>query len=73
MTSACLNLARARARITLLLELLNHAWADLLPSYDLSLALAIRTRCYIVFIICPAASAVRTDDVTVILQFEIGP
>ena len=73
MTGARLNLARAGALIALLLELLNHAWSNLLPSDDLSLTLAIRTGRYIVFIVCPAASAVRTDNVAVILQFKIGP
>lgn len=73
MTGACLNLAWAGARVALLLELLHHAWSNLLPPDDLSLALAIRARRYIVFIVGPAASAVRTDHVAVILQFKIGP
>ena len=70
--SARLNLSRARTLITLLLELLHHAWADLLASDNGALALTVWTCGYIVFIVCSTASAMRANNVAVVLQFKIS-
>ncbi len=66
-----LNFASSRALVTLCLELLDHAWSNLLSLNYLALSLAVRTCLYIVGVICTAATTVRTDDLAIVLQVEV--
>lgn len=68
-----LNLATPLALVTLLLELLNHPWADLLTFHNLAFTLAGSASCHIVGIVGTTAATVGADDFTVVLQFKVSP
>ena len=72
MASAGLNFTRAFALITLRLELLNHAWSDLLSLDHLTLTLTIGAGCHVIRVVSSTATAVRADNFPIVRQLEVG-
>ena len=72
MAHARLNLTTALALVALLLELLDHAWSDLLTFHDLSFALASGASSHIIGVVCSTATTVRADNFTIVLHFKVG-
>ena len=68
MASGSFDFARATALVALGLELLHHAWSDLLSSDDRARATTVRTGGHIILVICPATSAMGTDYVSIVLN-----
>lgn len=60
------NLSLTSALVTLLLELLNEAWGNLLLDNRHSLPIALGARLDVIWVVSTTASAVRADDIAIV-------
>jgi hypothetical protein len=67
------TLACSRTPVTLLLELLDKTWRDLLFLNRVALALTVRTLYHILRFVRSRASTVRTDHFSIVGHFELLP
>jgi hypothetical protein len=66
MTSRRHNLSLTSALVTLLLELLDEAWGNLLLDNRHSLPIALGTSLDIIWVVSSTASAMRADDIAIV-------
>ena len=72
MADRFLDFAISGALVALSLKLLNHAWTNLLSFDHLARAATMVACLNIVGVVGSTAAAVRADDHSVILKFEVG-
>jgi hypothetical protein len=60
------NLSLTSALVTLLLELLDEAWGNLLLDNRHSLPIALGTSLDIIWVVSSTASAMRADDIAIV-------